>query len=221
MIQLDRMCVKQGRFQLENISLQVPSGNYATLMGKTGAGKTTIIESICGLRPISSGQIVVGDRDVTRVPPAQRGIGYVPQDGALFPSMTVAQHLKFPLHVRRWTAKAQDDRVRELAALLHIEPLMERLPRGLSGGEVQRVALGRALSFHPAVVLLDEPLSAVDDETRQQMYDLIARVRTHTRATFLHITHNTDEATELGDLHFLLNNGQIINRSTSPEAVVK
>src|SRR5215203_3589521 len=118
-------------------------------MGRTGCGKTTLLEAICGLKPVRAGRVLLLGRDVTDLPPADRGVGYVPQDLALFPTMTVREHLGFALEVRRWDMTAAARRVEELTALLGIGHLLERKPPGLSGGEAQRVALGRALSFRP------------------------------------------------------------------------
>ena len=129
-------------------------------MGKTGSGKTTLLEALCGFKRIVSGSIQLDGRDVTALSPADRGIGYVPQDLALFQTMTVRQHLAFAQKIRSCDRAAIDRRVAELAELLGLTRLLERRPAGLSGGESQRVALGRALSFYPRVLLLDEPLSA-------------------------------------------------------------
>ena len=194
MISLSGISIRQGLFSLHNIELAVPNGRYAVLMGKTGCGKTTVLEAICGLRPVRSGSVRLMDREVTRRRPADRGIGYVPQDLALFSTHTVRDHLAFALVVRGRPRREIDDRVRELSALLGISRLLDRRPPGLSGGEAQRVALGRALAMRPAVLLLDEPFSALDDETRQEMHDLLLAVRAAMPVTVLHVTHNRDEA---------------------------
>ncbi len=213
MIRVENLCVDQGDFHLRNVSFEVPSGGYAVLMGRTGCGKTTVIESICGLRSISQGAIWLANRDVTRLHAAERGIGYVPQDGALFSTMRVRDQLAFALTIRRTPKAIVRQRVAELAELLGIEGILHRLPRDLSGGEKQRVALGRALSFEPGVLLVDEPLSALDDQTRQQMYDVLRRVREHTGATTLHVTHNREDATELADHLLQFSDGLIVEKS--------
>jgi len=208
-IVVENMSVRAGDFKLENVSLCVPTGGYGVLMGKTGSGKTTVLESIIGLRSITSGKILLHDRDVTDLQPAARGIGYVPQDGALFSTMTVQDQIALALTIRRVSALAIRQRVKELADVLGITHLLHRKPHGLSGGERQRVALGRALSFRPRVLCLDEPLSALDDETRHQICELLANVRQVTGVTTLHITHNVHEAEMLADCRFRIQDGNI------------
>ena len=141
-----------------------------------------------------------------------RGIGFVPQDGALFPTMTVEDQIGFALHVRRRPRQEIIARVRELSQLLEIEHLLKRLPGHLSGGEAQRVALGRALAFRPHVLLLDEPLSALDPDTRQQMYQLLRRIRQQTLLTAIHVTHSQQEAETLADVILELKDGSVQKR---------
>jgi ABC-type sugar transport system ATPase subunit len=215
MIQLDNITVRSGDFSLCNVSLHVQAGDYGVLMGRTGCGKTTLLETIAGLKPVTSGHIILEGRDVTHTRPAQRGIGYVPQDGALFPTMSVRDQLAFALKIHREKPAAIVMRVAELSELLGIEPLLERRPFGLSGGERQRVALGRALSFRPKILLLDEPLSAVDEDTREEMYDLLRRVQNEMRVTALHVTHNTVEAQLLAHSLFVMHDGKIVKEESS------
>lgn len=209
MIAIENLAVRAGQFALQGISFSIPTGECGSLMGRTGSGKTTLLEAICGLKPVSCGRIRLLDRDVTRLKPALRGIGYVPQDGALFPSMSVREHLAFALAIRRWEAPAIEQRVRELAAMLQLEKLLDRGVGQLSGGEAQRTALGRALSNHPEVLCLDEPLSALDEETRAGMCDVLKTVRERTGVTILHVTHSLDEARKLADRIFVLKDGRI------------
>ncbi|MEE9367247.1 MAG: ATP-binding cassette domain-containing protein [Pontiella sp.] len=210
MIAVDNITIDAGDFTLSNVSFRLEAGEYGALMGRTGCGKTTLLEAVIGLKPIRNGKIMVGGTDVTYERPAARGIGYVPQDGALFNTMTVREHLAFALEIRRLPKGQITQRVDELAEWLGIDGLLGRRPFGLSGGERQRVALGRALSFHPRILLLDEPLSAVDEETRGDMYDLLRRVQRDTEVTVLHVTHNPDEARELADVVFNMQDGKII-----------
>lgn len=213
MIRVEQLTVRAGAFLISNLNFEVPSSQYAVLMGRTGSGKTTILEALCGLKPVAAGTITLMDRDVTRLKPAERGIGYVPQDRALFQTMTVREHLAFAPSIRKWPEEVIAARVEELANLLSLENLLERRPQGLSGGEAQRVALGRALATRPSILCLDEPLSALDDDTRAEMYALLESVKKRTGVTTLHVTHNLGEADRLADLILVLKNETITLRS--------
>jgi molybdate/tungstate transport system ATP-binding protein len=208
-IHISNLHLVAGKFRLQNVSFLIPQGSYCTLMGKTGSGKTSITEAICGLRRIQAGKIVVDGLDVTQLKPAERNIGYVPQDGAMFTTMTVAQQLGFALRVRRVNGKLIQTRVHELAELLEISHLLDRSVEMLSGGERQRVALGRALSFKPRTLCLDEPLSALDDDTRMQMMHLLKRVQAETGVTCLHITHHAAESEFLADMRLQIRDGSV------------
>jgi len=209
MIALDHLRVQAGGFRLDDVSFTIPDRAYAVLMGRTGSGKTTLLEAICGLRRVAAGRLLLDGRDATHWSPAQRGIGFVPQDGALFSHLTVREHLAFGPEVRGWDRDRIEARVRELAGWLHLAPLLDRKVHGLSGGEAQRVALGRALAAEPGILCLDEPLSALDDETREDVCAALEEVRRRTALTVLHITHNRREAERLADLVLRLENGQV------------
>jgi ABC-type sugar transport system ATPase subunit len=209
MIHVEQLTVRAGAFALQDISFSIPRGQYGVLMGRTGAGKTTLLEAICGLKPVAGGAIRLNGADVTRLHPAHRGIGYVPQDRALFSTQTVREQLGFALEVRKLDAAAIAARVAELAQLLAITPLLDRRPYGLSGGEAQRVAVGRALAARPAILCLDEPLNGLDDETRREMQALLRTVQQTTGVTTLHVTHNLEEAQHLADKVFLLRDGRV------------
>jgi ABC-type sugar transport system ATPase subunit len=209
MIELRDVAIAQGSFRLEDVSLAVPRGCYAVLMGKTGCGKTTLLEAIAGLRSVAGGQILMGGIDVTRFPPAARDLGYVPQDGALFRTMTVRANLAFALELHHVPEDTLERRVRQLAGWLEIESLLDRRAVGLSGGETQRVALGRALAYGPPVLLLDEPLSALDEGTRDRLLGLLHGIRQRGQVTVLHVTHSQHEARLLGDIIFRLQHGLV------------
>ena len=209
MIALSGISVRAGTFELRDISFDIPEGGYGVLMGKTGFGKTTLLEAMCGLREVVSGRIRLAGADVTDLRPADRGIGYVPQDRALFQTMTVRQNLAFAPSIRGWARADIAVRVAELADLLRIAPLLDRSPEGLSGGEAQRVALGRALAARPKILLLDEPLNALDDDTWEGMIDLLGRVRKATGVTTLHVTHRREEARRLADRVLILADGAV------------
>jgi ABC-type sugar transport system ATPase subunit len=207
MIALEHIAIHAGAFTLRDVSFAVPEAAYGVLMGPTGCGKTTLVEIICGLRQPASGRVIVNGQDVTREPPGNRGVGYVPQDGAMFPTMTVRQQLAFALRIRRRPVAEVAARVEELARELGIVHLLDRKPHGLSGGERQRVALGRALAAKPAVLLLDEPISALDEDMRGDMRELLQRVQREHRVSVLHVTHDRHEARHLADLLLVMAEG--------------
>lgn len=215
MIELVDVTVRSGAFTLRNVSVAVPTGAYGVLMGGTGRGKTTLLEAICGLRQVTAGRILVDGEDVTRRKPADRNLGFVPQDLALFPTMTVREHLEFALRLRHAPRELIERRVAELADVLGIGPLLARRMRGLSGGELQRVALGRALSFRPRVLLLDEPLNALDEATRDRLCELLRTIQRQHRLTTLHITHSREEARRVADRLYVLIDGRLTEHPTS------
>jgi len=210
LLEVVNLGIQQGKFALDGITLRVPTGSYGVLMGRTGCGKTSILEVIAGLRRAHSGEVLLGGRDVTFLPPAHRDVGYVPQDGALFPTMTVAEQLGFALLVRRAPRNEIERRVQELAEWLEITPLLDRRPQGLSGGEAQRVALGRALSFRPRFLLMDEPLSSLDEATHGHLVRLLQQIREKRDVTVLHVTHSSREAGDLADVMFRLEDGRLV-----------
>lgn len=207
MIELSHVTIHSGEFRLTDINLRVDTGDYAVLMGKTGCGKTTLLEAICGLRSIDSGTIYLHGRNVTKLSPAKRLVGYVPQNLGLFTTKTVHEHLTFAPKLHGRSPNWINAKTAHLASLLGIEHLLKRSVINLSGGEAQRVALGRALSFEPPCLLLDEPLSALDESTRDDAYQLLKRVREETSVTTLHVTHSSQEAKLLATRLFEISNG--------------
>ncbi|HVJ69223.1 MAG TPA: ABC transporter ATP-binding protein [Caulifigura sp.] len=211
MIQLVDVAITAGSFRLSGLSFQLNHGEHVVLMGRTGRGKTTILEAICGLRPVTAGKILLDDVDVTDWDPADRRIGYLPQDLALFPTLSVYEHFAFALQLQKRPRDVIRSRVAELAELLGVTPLLERGIQGLSGGESQRVALGRALAAEPPLLLLDEPLSALDDATRVEMRSLLKQVQQKTGVTILHVTHNRQDAEALADRVLRLEEGRVLS----------
>ncbi len=209
MIVVDQLSVTVGDFSLQEVSFSLLAGEYGILMGRTGSGKTTLLESLCGLKPIVSGRILINGEDVTGLKPGARGIGFVPQEGALFHKMSVRDQIGFALQIRRQPRSTIATRVRMLAELLGISDLLDRGPEGLSGGERQRVALGRALAARPSVLCLDEPFSALDEESRGDMYNLVRSVTRETGVTTIHITHSRTEAEQLGDRILRIVDGRV------------
>jgi molybdate/tungstate transport system ATP-binding protein len=209
LIEISNLAVRQGKFALSGVSLAVPAGRYGVLMGRSGCGKTTVLEAVAGLRRVEGGAVVLAGREVTHLRPMARHVGYVPQDGALFTTMTVRDNLAFALEVRGDPRAEVEKRVDQLAGWLGVAHLLDRRPHNLSGGEKQRVALGRALASHPPVLLLDEPLSSLDDDTRDTLVELLARLRDTREVTVLHVTHNRGEADRLGEIVFRLEDGVV------------
>ncbi|MBA4064069.1 MAG: ABC transporter ATP-binding protein [Isosphaera sp.] len=209
MIAVEGLSVRQGAFALDGVAFAVPAGAYAVLTGPTGCGKTTLLEVVAGLRRPRAGRVVLAGRDVTALPPAARNVGYVPQDAVLFPAMTVWENLAFALTVRAAPRAEVEGRVAELADALGITGLLPRRAVGLSGGEAQRAALGRALASRPPVLLLDEPLNAVDEDTRGRLVEVLRRVRDARDTTVLHVTHSRAETGELGELVLRVENGRV------------
>jgi ABC-type sugar transport system ATPase subunit len=209
MLEVRGLVVQSGSFRLPAAMLTVPAGGYGVLMGRTGSGKTTLLEGICGLRPIVGGGVWLDGVNITRAPLAARGIGYVPQDLALFPTLSVRGHLAFALGLRRLAPAEIATRVADLADALEIRHLLERGVAGLSGGEARRVALGRALSFRPRLLVLDEPLAAVDEATRDRLCDLLRRIQRAHGVTTLHVTHAREEARRLADILYVIDRGAV------------
>lgn len=209
MIRLENISWRAGAFDMRGICLEVPSRRYGVLMGRTGCGKTTLLEILCGLRRPLEGRVWVDGVDVSALPPRQRGIGYLPQDIALFPTLNVRRQISFALEIRRRPEKEIHARVSQLAEELGITHLLDRQPDKLSGGEKQRVALGRALAAGPKVLLLDEPLSALDEDVRGDMTALLRHVQKDHAITVLHVTHSSAEARALADVILRLQPGGI------------
>ncbi|MBB5038348.1 ATP-binding cassette domain-containing protein [Prosthecobacter dejongeii] len=208
MIQLERIAWKApGGFTLQNITQDIPAGTYAVLMGPTGCGKTSLLEILCGLRQPLSGRVLLQGQDVTQMEPRQRQIGYLPQDLALFPGKTVREQIGFAPTLRK--SPDQDALVQNLSLELGISHLLDRLPDHLSGGEKQRVALARALAARPRVLLLDEPLSALDEATHADAVELLKSLHIRHSLTVLHVTHSRKEADLLGQMRLRLENGQL------------
>jgi molybdate/tungstate transport system ATP-binding protein len=203
MIEVDGLCVRLPGFTLDAITLHVATGEFFTILGPTGSGKTLILESIAGLVPIHSGRIRIDGRDVTDLPPERRQIGIVYQDQALFPHLSVVQNLRYGLRYRPRTAD-REEKIAYLIEQLGLEPLLERGVVNLSGGERQRVALARALSVAPEILLLDEPLSALDPNFREEIRGLLRRLHHETGITALMVTHDFAEA------HFLATRTAVI-----------
>jgi molybdate/tungstate transport system ATP-binding protein len=194
LIRLDDLSIDLGEFVLNSFSLLVDEGEFFMVVGPSGAGKTVLLEAIAGLRQPSDGKILVGGRDVTDLPPEKRNVALVYQDYALFPHLSVEENIRWGL---RFASSPDNGHVEGLVKLLRLEYLLERSPETLSGGEQQRVALARALAVKPSVVLLDEPISALDPRFREDLQDYLSRINRE-GMTIMMVTHDFNEVLSLG-----------------------
>ena len=209
MIIIENLNVHLKEFNLYDINLSIEENEFFILMGPTGAGKTVLLEAMAGLIPVKSGRIIIGEKDVTKLPPEERGISIVYQDYALFPHLTVMENIKYGLHFHRVDKKEAEKRTSRLLDELEISHIEKRIPLNLSGGELQRVALARALMVNPSVLLLDEPLSALDTSFREEIRAGLKRLHKNSNVTFLMVTHDFAEALSLADRAAVMNNGMI------------
>jgi multiple sugar transport system ATP-binding protein len=194
---------------IKDISLHIPDGSFTVLVGPSGCGKSTLLRQIAGLEKPTSGEIRIGARDVTHDEPSDRGISMVFQSYALFPHMTVRQNIDFGMRLAKVPAAERAERVANAAAVLHLEPLLDRKPAALSGGQRQRVAIGRSIVRNPDVFLFDEPLSNLDAALRTQMRVELAALHEKLKATMIYVTHDQVEAMTLADQIVVLNAGKI------------
>ncbi|GMG81566.1 ABC transporter ATP-binding protein [Paralimibaculum aggregatum] len=194
---------------LDGVSLEIGDGEFLTLLGPSGSGKTTLLTAIAGFTELDAGSLTLGGTEITQMPPDKRDFGMVFQGYALFPTMTVAKNIAFPLKIRKWSRADIDRRVKECLALVQMEDYAERMPSQLSGGQQQRVALARALSFHPKVLLLDEPLSALDKKLRADLQWELKDLHRKIGVTFIYVTHDQEEALSMSDRIVILESGRI------------
>ncbi len=205
---------------LSAVNLAVESGQFVTLLGPSGSGKTTLLMAIAGFTAPTSGRVYLDGRDITRLDPEERDFGLVFQGYALFPHLSVSDNIAFSLRVRKWPKQRTARRVEEMLALVSLETVAHSKPRELSGGQQQRVAIARALAFGPRVLLLDEPLSALDRMLRQAMQRELARLHRKTGVTFVYVTHDQEEAIAMSDHIVVLNHGRIVE-SGSPRQLYR
>jgi putative spermidine/putrescine transport system ATP-binding protein len=191
------------------VDLGVRRGEFLTLLGPSGSGKTTILKLIAGFERPTAGRILLDGEDISRLSPAERGIGVVFQHYALFPHMTVRDNVGYPLKLRRWDRARREQRIGEALRLVRLEGYEARYPRQLSGGQQQRVAVARALAFHPRLLLMDEPLGALDRALRVEMQEELRRIHRESETTVVYVTHDQEEALTLSDRVAILWDGRL------------
>ncbi|NLE07665.1 MAG: ABC transporter ATP-binding protein [Dehalococcoidales bacterium] len=220
MIDIKNLSVDLGEFVLKNVSLSIEEGDYYIILGPTGAGKTVLLESIAGLHPITSGEIWLRGTNVTSLEPEKRNIGIVYQDHVLFPHLTVKDNICFGLKIHKMKREAIAGRLDWLVDLLGISHLLHRKPTTLSGGEKQKVSLARALSTSPEILMIDEPLSALDPETRESVQQELKQLHRKLGITIVHVTHDFEEALSLGTKIAVIGEGELKQTGT-PEDIFR
>ncbi|MEK9993019.1 MAG: ABC transporter ATP-binding protein [Paracoccaceae bacterium] len=203
---------------VDNISIKFDDKGYICLLGPSGCGKTSTLRMVAGHEDVSSGSVLLDGRDISRLPPAQRGTAMMFQNYALFPHMTVEKNVAFSLKIKGVSAVEQKEKVHKMLNTVGLSQYAERLPSQLSGGQQQRAALARALITDPQILLLDEPLSALDPFLRVKMRAELKRLQSELGITFLHVTHSQDEAMALSDQIVVMNDAKI-QQSGSPREI--
>jgi ABC-type sugar transport system ATPase subunit len=217
MINVKGLNLEFRNFKLQDINLDVASSEYFFLVGPTGAGKTVLLETIAGLHNPNSGKILIDGQDITLLESEKRNIGMVYQDSALFPHLTVAENIVFGLKVRRVPENIIKKTLDEISSAVSVQNLLDRKPKKLSGGEKQKVAIARALAVKPQLLLLDEPLSALDPETREGLQRELKRMQMELNLTVVHVTHDFDEAMLMGNHMAVISEGRIRQAGTTEE----
>ena len=199
---------------LDTVDLDVESGEFITLLGPSGSGKTTLLMVLAGFARPTSGTVLIGGEDITRWPPHKRGLGMVFQSYALFPHMTVGANIAYPLKVRKVPSSEIEERVLAVLDLVQLAHVANRMPDALSGGQRQRIALARAIVFEPRILLMDEPLSALDKKLREQMQMEIRHLHERLGITTVYVTHDQREALTMSDRIAVINDGRIVQVDT-------
>ena len=219
-LKLENISKSWSEFKLKNIDLAIEDGDYFIILGPTGAGKTLLLETIMGFHKPDEGRILLNGNDVTNAPPEKRNIGYVSQNCVLFPHMTVRQNVEFSLKMKGVVKTERNQKVDQLLKFAALNSMAHRRPATLSGGEKQKVALMRALAAEPQVIVLDEPLTAIDLETAREIKNELKRVHLSGK-TVIHVTHNQIEGFSLGSKMAILNSGEIVQTGKPKEIFAK
>lgn len=212
---LERVTKKFGStYAVRDVTLDIAPGEFVTLLGPSGSGKTTLLNIVAGMTEPSDGAVLLSGHDVSHIPANQRGLGMVFQNYALLPHMTVFDNVAFPLKVRRLRKTEIQERVTQALRNVHLQEMMHRKPKELSGGQQQRVSLARSLVYEPPIILMDEPLGALDRNLREQMQLEIRRLHTELGITILFVTHDQEEALTMSDRIILMRDGKIEQQGT-------
>ena len=217
MIEIKNLSVELGDFTLKNVSLEIGESEYFIILGPTGSGKTVLLESIAGLYPVRNGEIWLRGENVTGIEPEYRNIGIVYQDHVLFPHLSVKDNICFGLKMHKMKKEEIAERLDWIVDLLNIHHLLHRRPDTLSGGEKQKVSLARALSTNPEILLVDEPLSALDPESKETVQQELKELHKKLGITIVHVTHDFEEAISLGTRIAVIGEGQVKQTGTPDE----
>ena len=221
-VAFDRVTKQYGKMTaVDGVSLDIWPGEFLTLLGPSGSGKTTRLMMLAGFHDITSGDIRVGGTSIAATPPEKRDFGMVFQGYALFPHMTVARNIAYPLEIRKKPRPDIEARVGEMLDLVQLKGFAERYPHQLSGGQQQRVALARALSFSPRVLLLDEPLGALDRKLRSDVQEQLKDIHNRVGTTFIYVTHDQEEALTMSDRIVIMNRGKVVQVGSPVELYEK
>lgn len=217
-LQLQKVSKQFGAFQaVTDVDLEIRQGEFMTLLGPSGSGKTTLLMMIAGFLDTSAGDIALAERSITNVPAEKRNFGMVFQGYALFPHMTVRQNIAYPLEIRKMPRAQIEARVDEMLALVQLVAFGHRKPDELSGGQKQRVALARAIAFEPPVLLLDEPLGALDKKLRIEVQEQLKDIHHRIGTTFIFVTHDQEEALSMSDRIVIMRQGRVEQVGTPQE----
>lgn len=211
MIEVRALAGRWGTFELRDVSLQLAAGEYRAIVGPCGAGKSLLLQCVAGLHPGHGGRVLLDGEDMTRQPPERRRLGYLPQEGAIFPHLSVRANIAYGLRHQRVPRGEVDERIAEVVSLLGLESIADRRdPTSLSGGEAQKICLARALAIRPRALLLDEPLGSMDYQSSQEVAAALEEISQSLSVTVLHITHDYTEAASLADTVTVMRDGGVV-----------